>query len=124
MEKILTSQKISLDRYPMEASFMSKREFRDKDRKNTRKIHQEFDGIQKMLDGDVKMAEVKKKKKGGVYKSQNPVSKLSNALDQYKTERIKTENDLVDTIKKINFDKSILFREKKKILWQNHKDES
>lgn len=42
----------------------------------------------------------------------NPVSNLSKALNQYKTERIDTENQLIKTIKKVNLDKTILFKEK------------
>jgi hypothetical protein len=47
------------------------------------------------------------------------VSKLSEALKQYKTERIETENDLVKRIKKVNLDKAILFREKQQTLWKD-----
>jgi hypothetical protein len=63
-----------------------------------------------MLDGEIKTLDTKKKKK--VSKVQNPVAKLSAALNHYKTERIKTESDLKNTIDKVNLDKSILFREK------------
>ena len=47
-----------------------------------------------------------------IVKSINPVTKLSDALTNYKKERIKTENDLKNTIDKVNLDKQILFREK------------
>lgn len=68
-----------------------------------------------MLDGQIKVGDDKKKK--SLTKRQNPVSKLSAALNNYKTERIKTETDLKNTIDKVNLDKSILFREKQKTLW-------
>lgn len=47
-----------------------------------------------------------------------PVSNLSQALKHYKNERINTENDLIETIKKVNLDKAILFREKQSTLWK------
>jgi len=43
--------------------------------------------------------------------TKGPVSKLSQALKHYKNDRINTENDLINTIKKVNLDKDILFRE-------------
>ena len=49
----------------------------------------------------------------------NPVAKLSNSLLQYKTERIGTEDQLIKCIEKVNLDKSILFREKKDVLWKD-----
>lgn len=45
------------------------------------------------------------------------VVKLSNALKNYKKERIKTEEDLIHMIKKVNLDKAISIKEKHKILW-------
>ncbi len=47
------------------------------------------------------------------------MAKLSNSLDQYKTERIGTEDELIKCIEKVNLDKSILFREKKDVLWKD-----
>lgn len=41
-----------------------------------------------------------------------PVSKLSVALQQYKTDRIESEDSLINCIRKVNLDKSILFKEK------------
>lgn len=75
-----------------------------------------------MLDGEIKTGDSKKKKKSN--KIKNPVSKLSTALNHYKTERIKTETDLKNTIDKVNLDKSILFREKQKVLWGNTTEET
>ena len=53
----------------------------------------------------------------------NPVSNLSNALNQYKTERISTENELINTIKKVNLDKTILFKEKQNTLWKDQQEQ-
>ena len=64
-------------------------------------------------------AEFKKRKRSFV----NPVAKLSNALHQYKTERIQTENDLISTIKKVNLDKTILFKEKTMTLWKDQQEQ-
>ena len=48
------------------------------------------------------------------------VVKLSNALLNYKKERIKTEEDLIHMIKKVNLDKAISIKEKHKILWDEN----
>ena len=80
-----------------------------------RKINIEFEYIQNMLDGKIKVTDQVKKKK--FRRRQNPVEVLSQALNHYKTERIKTETDLKNTIDKVNLDKAILFREKQKVLW-------
>jgi len=54
---------------------------------------------------------------------QNPVAKLSKALQQYKSERIGTEEDLIKCIQKVNLDKAILFREKQSVLWKDAADQ-
>ena len=46
------------------------------------------------------------------------------ALKHYKNERINTENDLISTIKKVNLDKAILFREKQTTLWKEGVDQN
>jgi hypothetical protein len=61
-----------------------------------------------LVDGTYKQPPPPKKKR----QKTNPVSKLSKALKEYKNERINTENVLIDRIKKVNLDKTILFREK------------
>ena len=57
-------------------------------------------------------------------KGRNPVAKLSKALQQYKTERIGTEDALIKCIKKVNLDKAILFKEKQGVLWGDFNDNS
>jgi len=54
------------------------------------KIQQEMEYLRYMIDTEVKESTLKKRKR-----SLNSVSKLSNALNQYKTNRIKAENDLI-----------------------------
>ena len=79
-------------------------------------MNQEFESLQQLLDGDYQVHEKEKKKQRA---SMNPVAKLSNSLLQYKTERIGTEDQLIKCIEKVNLDKSILFREKKDVLWKD-----
>jgi len=43
---------------------------------------------------------------------------ISDTLKQYKTERIGTEDQLIKKIAKVNLDRTILFREKQNVLWQ------
>lgn len=99
----------------------TKKEIQEYELKNNHKIAQELDKIREMLDlKKPQILSVNRKKQ----KQKNPVSKLSEALKQYKTERIQTENDLIKRIKKVNLDKSILFREKQNTLWRDLKDQS
>ena len=84
-----------------------------------------------MLDGKLEFSaepESSKSKKSSSKGKQSikggPVSKLSHALKQYKNERINTENDLINTIKKVNLDKAILFREKQLTLWKEEADQN
>lgn len=51
------------------------------------------------------------------------MAKLSKALQQYKSERIGTEEDLIKCIQKVNLDKAILFREKQSVLWKDAADQ-
>lgn len=96
---------------------------RDEDMRNSLKIKQEFENIQRMLDGDETFLNIKtSNKKGTVGNRKNPVAKLSHALQQYKSERIGTEDDLIKCIQKVNLDKAILFREKQGVLWKNTDD--
>ena len=77
-----------------------------------------------MLDGDESFLGVKpcnKRRQGATRK--NPVGKLSQALQQYKSERIGTEDDLIKCIQKVNLDKAILFREKQGVLWKDADDQ-
>lgn len=83
---------------------------------NQKKLQQEFDNLQKLLDSNYQVQiegenenKPKAKTRG---KQKNPVAKLSKALQQYKTERIGTEDALIKCIKKVNLDKAILFKEK------------
>ena len=77
-----------------------------------------------MLDGDESFLNVKTStKKGTIGSRKNPVAKLSHALQQYKSERIGTEDDLIKCIQKVNLDKAILFREKQGVLWKNADDQ-
>lgn len=100
-------------------------EVREEDVRNTRRIKQEFENIQRMLDGDESFLNVKpstNKRRQGVARK-NPVGKLSHALQQYKSERIGTEDDLIKCIQKVNLDKAILFREKQGVLWKDADDQ-
>jgi|TARA_B110001450_G_C17536006_1_gene446613 hypothetical protein len=82
----------------------------------------EFNQIEKMLDNrEFKTTE--QVKKARTKQRANPVAKLSNALHQYKTERISTENELISTIKKVNLDKTILFKEKTMTLWKDQQEQ-
>ena len=72
-----------------------------------------------MLD-EPKVEEVKLKKRRP---TNNPVVKVSNALNQYKSQRKRTEDDLVHTIQKVNLDKMILLKEKQKIIWDENEQE-
>mmetsp|Transcript_1467 Transcript_1467/g.1964 ORF Transcript_1467/g.1964 Transcript_1467/m.1964 type:complete len:81 (+) Transcript_1467:135-377(+) len=80
-----------------------------------------------MLDGGIKYpynSDSKKQSTGRLGNKKSPVLKLSNALQQYKTERIQTEDELISVIKKVNLDKSILFREKQATLWRDKKKDN
>jgi hypothetical protein len=55
----------------------------------------EFEKLQKLLDSDYQLDTSTPKKKG---RFRNPVTKLSDALNRYKTERIGTEDDLIKCI--------------------------
>ena len=74
-----------------------------------------------LLESDYQVHEKDKKKSKHL---KNPVAKLSNALLQYKTERIGTEDELIKCIEKVNLDKSILLREKKDVLWKDKEDQN
>jgi hypothetical protein len=98
-------------------------EIREEDVRNRRRIRQEFDNIQRVLDGD-ESAYLKasgRRRQGAARR--NPVAKLSDALRQYKSERIGTEDDLIKCIQKVNLDKAILFREKQGVLWKDADDQ-
>lgn len=82
---------------------------------NQKKLQQEFDNLQKLLDSNYQVqieVEADNKPKSKTRRGRNPVAKLSKALQQYKTERIGTEDALIKCIKKVNLDKAILFKEK------------
>ena len=46
-----------------------------------------------------------------------PMVKLTKALEDYKNERISSQDSLIKSIHKVNLDKSILLREKQQVLW-------
>ena len=98
---------------------------------NEKKLQHEFDNLQKLLDSNYQVqieGENENKSKGKTRrqrrKGPNPVAKLSNALQQYKTERIGTEDALIKCIKKVNLDKAILFKEKQGVLWGDFNDDT
>jgi len=98
------------------------RELLSQDRRNQFKMLGEFNQIEKMLDNrEFKTTEQVKKARSK--QRANPVAKLSNALHQYNTERISTENELISTIKKVNLDKTILFKEKTMTLWKDQQEQ-
>jgi hypothetical protein len=55
----------------------------------------EFEKLQKILDSDYQLDISTPKKK---CRFRNPVTKLSDALNRYKTERIGSEDDLIKCI--------------------------
>ena len=100
-----------------------RRELILEDERNRRRIKQEFEYIERVLDGDdSQYAEKSSKRRQGMTR-RNPVAKLSQALQQYKSERIGTEDDLIQCIQKVNLDKAILFREKRGVLWKDADDQ-
>ena len=46
-----------------------------------------------------------------------PMGKLTKALEDYKNERISSQDNLIKSIDKVNLDKSILLKEKQQVLW-------
>lgn len=95
----------------------------EEDLRNRRRIKQEFENIQRVLDSDESLyVETSSKRRQGMTR-RNPVAKLSQALQQYKSERIGTEDDLIKCIQKVNLDKAILFREKRGVLWKDADDQ-
>ena len=82
-----------------------------------RSREQEFSKLSNLLhtEYELKPQPIKKRRQ-----SKNPCTKLSNALQHYKKERVGTEDQLIKRIQKVNLDKRILFREKQGILWQEN----
>lgn len=97
------------------------REIRDTDIKNADKRNFELKKLSQILtkEIDIKMKKTKKTRKGS-----NPMKKLSKVLDKYKTQRVGTEDQLIQTIKKVNLDKNIMFREKSGVLWRDQEKAS
>lgn len=94
---------------------------------NQKKLQQEFDNLQKLLDSNYQVqieGDNENKSKGKSRKGRNPVAKLSKALQQYKSERIGTEDALIKCITKVNLDKAILFKEKQGVLWGDFNDDA
>lgn len=80
----------------------------------------ELKQVKRMLDSP-QVEEVKLKKQRP---TKNPVFRVSNALNQYKTQRKKAEDNLVKTIQKVNLDKMILLKEQQRVIWNAEDQES
>lgn len=92
-------------------------------REEEQRIQQELENIQRLLDhGEPMHVKATSKRRQGTTR-RNPVVKLSEALQRYKSERVGTEDELIKCIQKVNLDKAILFREKQGVLWKDADDQ-
>jgi hypothetical protein len=76
---------------------------------------QEFEKLQQYIQPGYELQTKASTKKRSIH---NPVLNISDTLKQSKTERIGTEDQLIKKIAKVNLDRTILFREKQNVLWQ------
>ncbi len=53
-----------------------------------------------------------------------PIGKLTKALEDYRKERISSQDKLIKQINKMNLDKQILLKEKQQVLWRLSSNQS